>query len=302
MIEFIIKIIDKKSSDIDKVKKLYSDVFEDSEKFTEYFFNKEVPMNTTIIYGGFINNELVSVMFLREKQLIYGTKKMSGCYIYGVATSAEHRGKGYMARLMNEALSYCDEKNYDLVYLIPVNEKIYEKFGFVTVRKGKKVQCGAELKAAAAYVEDSSRWESDETLVINRLESNNIQGIREVSEFSIKADMLNGGISIEKNEEYFRHRLLQAEAEGAGIYVVCQNAKICAVVVTGTDSDENLCVADVICEGSMDIRQQYVYETIKKYSHINPYIRKYAIMTYQKNSTKYADRLDEKDININDEV
>lgn len=281
--EFYIKIIDKTVNNINMVKKLYREVFEDDERFTEYYFSNVVSENTTVIMGGFIENELVTIMFLRERQLLYGVSQLEGCYIYGVATKIEYRGHGYMGRLMRSALKYCNEKAYDVVYLIPVDENIYRAFGFKSVNKAEKKYIFSDEGNLETINE--GRLEAAEFLLpksIVKVKADDMNTIREISSFAIKNEQAKGRLVIKKSPVYFKNRVLQADAENAGVYIIkdsTMDKNIKAVVITGTDDSEKICIKTVICD--MKDEAELLRAFVKQYPNVNPYIRKYPVMVYE---------------------
>lgn len=288
-----LRAVDKKSDDMEKVKKLYKDVFQDGDKFTDYFFTKEAVLETTVILGGFIDGNIVSVMFLREKKLMCGRRKMKGMYIYGVATSPEYRGRGCMGKLMEYAIDYCSKHKCDVVYLIPVNEKIYEKFGFVTVKKGGRIKInagnvmndGRELMIAEAG-EKILQTYNGKRFSIKKIKTGDREEIKEAAKFTMNIEQEKGAITIEKNEMYFTHRLLQAESENAGIYVVkerksSQSEVVVAVIITGSAEDGSSCVSEIICDEKAENPMFYADMMLKEYTDVKPYVRIYPVMFYK---------------------
>ena len=274
-----IRVIDKQSDDMTRVRSLYTQVFNDTERFTEYFFRNEAASSSTVILGAFIEKNIVSVMFLLEKSLIWNGIREKGCYIYGVATAPGYRGKGYMRRLMEYGLNYCESNKYRIIYLIPVDEKIYDGLGFVSVRKAKRVDIIHEENKAELMAAELSIGED---VYIEKIIHGDKEKICEASRFAMTADKLKGGIWEEKDVSYFCRRVLQAEAENAGIYIVRDNkGKIKAVIITGADEDMGICISEVICKGTSGEENMYVKMLAEKYDGVRPYILINPIMIYK---------------------
>lgn len=284
--EINIKILEKSPLMIDKARALYEEAFEDDYQFTEYYFSSIVTDERTVILGGFMENVLVTMLFLRERQLIYGKEEFDGCYIYGVATKKEYRGRGCMGRLMRSALKYCEDKGCKIVYLIPADENIYKSFGFETVKQGQRIMVLCDKKAV-----------EDENNMTSKIKPENIAEIKEMSLFSIKTERLKGTLAIKRDENYYKERILQAEAENAGVYIIRKTApdkEIQMVLITGTDENNEICIKDIIC-GENEKKEWLIKAFLEQNKFVRPYIRKYPVMIY-----KSEERLPATD--INDEV
>lgn len=271
--ELVIKFIANEKEEIKQVRNLYTEVFEDDEDFIEYFFRWE--LDSSHIIGGFIGDELVSVMFLRDKGLCLGDEKLRGCYIYGVATKTKYRGRGYMGLLMEEAKAYFVTNNYDVLYLIPVSEKLYVKYGFATVEKF--IQLNYELRAA----------ELDDVKDFNiyKLEAYDYTDIDRVSDFAMDIDRKNNYISIEKDRNYFWSRLRQAEAEKCGIYVFEKTGDIMAVIMTTRDNSGSQRIYQIITD--MGQADMYVEGLLKEYADIKSRIIENTVMVYGECGRKF---------------
>ena len=137
-----------RGNEILKTKKLYDHIFADPKKYTHFFFDKAVKEGTALVYS--CDGQVVAEVFLFPKTLVYRDRKIKATYIYGVATLEEYRGQGLMRKLMMEA----EKMQADLLYLIPVDEKIYRGLGYRTVKKEKEqvYTKEAEVQLDQAYV------------------------------------------------------------------------------------------------------------------------------------------------------
>lgn len=275
---FSIEWLDK-TGGLSQARELYSLVFEDDERFTSYFFEQEAVRANTHILGGFADGRLVSMLFLREKTLSCKGKTMSGCYIYGVATAPKYRCKGYMGRLMETALEYIKSRRFELVYLVPTEENYYKKFGFVTVREKSFLPIGKPDGQARKAV---------------RLTAGEDGLIAEAAGFCMRTESLRDEVVILKDISYLRHRLLQAQAENAGIYKVSDDSgSICSVVVTGTGEGDEVYVSQVVCREEK-MRSAYAWDVINAFPQVRPFLRVYPIMLLEGGASLKVD--------INDEV
>lgn len=271
-----------KNEEIEKVRELYTEVFEDSEKFVEYFFSEE--MDVTRVAGCFEGDELVSMIMLRDKVVLIDKKEKKACYLYAIATKENMRNKGCMKLVMDFVLKMAYGNPYEFIYMVPVNEKIYEKFGFKMLKTAQKT----ELKGIKA----------EQDCLIAKAGGINAAGLGEFAE-SVE-NIRKSGVVQKKDQLYFEKRILQAEAEECGVYIIRDIFDISpkAVVITGTDMDNKKCIADVICP--YDDKEKYAILLSDAIADVMPYIRELPVMYYDKtNSMKNIGRMG---IRLNDEI
>lgn len=73
--------------------------------------------------------EVVSRLWLLDRQMRVGSATVRMAGIGGVRTEDEHRGKGYMRALMEDTLVYMREQGYDVSVLFGI-PGFYDKFGY----------------------------------------------------------------------------------------------------------------------------------------------------------------------------
>lgn len=114
-------------SDLPQVKKIWMEIFKDSEKFTNFAVSLGDVSQIYLVK----EDDCIAAMLNGAVDLTAGGKK--GFYIYGVATLPQFRGRGYASELIKYV---CDEKfkqGYDFALTQPADEnlfKFYEKLGF----------------------------------------------------------------------------------------------------------------------------------------------------------------------------
>lgn len=128
---------------------IYREAFcDEGQYFEELLFRK------CFKYAKYIceNNKVVSCLFALPCKLSEGEKEQRGIYIYAAATKAEHRGKGYMTKLLNGCL-----KDFDgFAVLRPANQKLidfYRPFGFNEVAGENSKNSTPALEALDEYAE-----------------------------------------------------------------------------------------------------------------------------------------------------
>ena len=122
--------MDKKS----EVKHLFTAGFKESAKWTDWFFNNVYrDENALLVYDG---NQPAACLMLDPYTLKLGNATVESGYISCCTTSPQHRRKGYMSHLLDEALRVAVSRGYAVVSLIPASERLYffyDHFGFSTV-------------------------------------------------------------------------------------------------------------------------------------------------------------------------
>jgi len=116
--------------DIAALRRLWTEVFNDSSLFLDRFFSSLFePENCLFIEQ---NGQVASMLFLLKATASCPGGNCPLYYVYACATHPGFREKGLMGQLLNEAVKYADEKGINLI-LIPANEPLfhyYKHFGF----------------------------------------------------------------------------------------------------------------------------------------------------------------------------
>ncbi len=123
------------TKDIEALRNLWDEAFDDPEEYAEYYFGNICQKNK--ILSAYVNDKLVGMIHLNPYSVNFqGTEKKS-YYIVGVAVSMEMREKGIMKSMMNKALSDLDEEGVEFVFLMPALEDYYNNLGFKKIYNSK---------------------------------------------------------------------------------------------------------------------------------------------------------------------
>lgn len=116
-----------KTEDYPLLKKMWCDVFGDSQEVVDNFFNETVqPDNIIAVFYG---NEPVSALYLLDSTICVDGKSYQAYYVYGVSTLAEHRGKGLMKKCLDKAYEKAACDNVSYLYLVPAEESLFTLYG-----------------------------------------------------------------------------------------------------------------------------------------------------------------------------
>jgi len=156
-------------------KGMWSEIFfEDSERFTDYYFREKMPDNTG--YGLKGKGGLRAMLFLTPYTGRILSPDRQGnrfrdiplSYIVGVGTRKEYRHRGYMDRLLKRALADLHGEGQPFTFLMPADPAIYTPYQFryiyerpdFSVLKREEIRAEAmesgEEGALAAFAQEES--------------------------------------------------------------------------------------------------------------------------------------------------
>lgn len=118
------------------MKKLWQEVFGDSDEFIDIFFTKFYRPSRTLLL--FENGELVSMLYYMDVNAKYFKKKIKCAYLYGVATKLSERRRGHFRKLHTQFVEELKEKHYDTVLVMPADDSLfsfYKDFGYTVSLK-----------------------------------------------------------------------------------------------------------------------------------------------------------------------
>lgn len=113
------------------VRKMWKTCFGDTDEYMDLIFTKKYKEDNTLIY--FEKEEAVASLQMQEYNIRMYEEVFPIYYLAGLCTLPEHRNKGYMGKLITEALNIMQSRDIALTILVPANEQLfnyYEKYGF----------------------------------------------------------------------------------------------------------------------------------------------------------------------------
>ena len=117
------------SCDIPYLKRMWKDIFNDTDSYIDLYFSYKFKEGNTFVVKD--EGKIVSTLYVEYNSLYVDGCEKKGAYFCGIATYEEYRKKGYA----NMLIQYAKEniKNVDIIYLIPANLPLfdfYKKSGF----------------------------------------------------------------------------------------------------------------------------------------------------------------------------
>ncbi len=138
-----------RKDDISGIVSLWNESFGDTAEEIMFFINnKYIPENTLVAEE---NGEIASVLFLLDGKMCIKGIDYPSYYLYAACTLKKYRGRGFMAKLLEEAEKTAASREIDFICLMPGEKSLfdfYEKFGYKTAfsRKVLSIYVGADIK------------------------------------------------------------------------------------------------------------------------------------------------------------
>lgn len=192
----MIKVYNAENLNRKDVIALWMKCFGDSREYVDFFLDN-CPGYVCVEY--FIEDKLVSQLFLLEGELASEKCK----YLYAACTHEDYRRRGIMEELIEFTKTYCKDKNYSSIFLVPANESLYSyysKFGFVASFLKKEVV----FRNKSDLLSELTEADVDTIFNIKKELVEKIDGFKfsyDVMKYTIKEHLFNGGkIYINSND------------------------------------------------------------------------------------------------------
>ncbi len=114
--------------DQNDLRKLYKAAFDDTDAFMDYYFDHKVVFNKVAMIKE--DNALVAMMHMNPFVVQFNGMPYHVSYFVAVATDQSYRKRGYMGKLMAFALRKLYEDGEVFSLLMPIDSRIYERYGF----------------------------------------------------------------------------------------------------------------------------------------------------------------------------
>ena len=118
-------------SEKQRTRPLYEEAFEDPPAFVDYYYREKCADNKMAVLEE--DGQIRSMVHLNPYTVCVHGNKAPSYYLVAVATDRQHRGKGYMTRVLRAAFTEMEREGVPFCFLLPVNEAIYKPFCFETV-------------------------------------------------------------------------------------------------------------------------------------------------------------------------
>ncbi|MCL2250099.1 MAG: GNAT family N-acetyltransferase [Oscillospiraceae bacterium] len=202
-----------------KLKELWSAIFSDigMEDFFENLYNK------SLCSAMFEDDKLCAMAFLiRAGELSYGEKLFNAAMIYSVATSPEHRGKGYAKAVVDELVDKAFSTGYSVALLSPSDDGLFEFYN----KKNEFIDY--------FYVnEQSYNKEELSALPCKDAATESLERVSAENYVTLRESLLGKSTHIKQDVRIFRYQQSICDEVGGGLYRVRDS---CAVIEIQDDS------------------------------------------------------------------
>lgn len=142
--------------EVNELKELYQEAFNDSEGYLNYFFSQKYRAENVIFVKE--AKKIVSALHLVKKTLKIEDITYSMPFVVAAATLKSYQNQGYMKRVLKQSMTELYNRKYSLCALAPFNESFYQPFGFETMIRTsqKKIELDLthSIQKRIATVED----------------------------------------------------------------------------------------------------------------------------------------------------
>lgn len=217
--------------DVLTTRSLWEEVFsEDSPAFTDYYFAKKASHNITFVCrlsdadsecalssaSAKNNPEIISMVHLTPYEMVIDGKIIPTFYMVGVATKENHRHRGLMAALLQEAFAYAAKVKVPFIFLMPTDPAIYEPFGFSYIYSRPEYDVPDILSPNEVYI--NSFLEND--IRVHFIEfSNSDVDLCKLSSFANETLRKNYDYYLNRTPLYYETLLAELESQNGGIFV-----------------------------------------------------------------------------------
>ncbi len=114
-----------RKEDVPELKKLWREIFNDTDDYIENFFEYRMKFEDTFV--GRENDKIISTSYMLKSDLILASGEIvPAFYMCGISTREEYRGKGYSKKLIEACFNHAKECGADLCYLVPANRPLFD--------------------------------------------------------------------------------------------------------------------------------------------------------------------------------
>lgn len=192
--------------DKELVKKLYGEVFPDSDCYIEYYFKERYKTCNT--YVGYDNDNFVGALQLNKYSINVDGQCEDISYFVGISVDATQRNKGYSRELIEKALQELYKRGENVSILMPIDTNIYLRYGFINVfdRYTYTIECSRLRNANVRGITES----------VNNINDEN---------YKIISRMYNSAMESQKSyvirdKQYYINRLGELKALDGQMYII----------------------------------------------------------------------------------
>jgi len=150
--------------------KIWRECFINDLQCISNFINFCLPHTKTWVVIPENSSFAVAILSLLPSYTILDNQKISGSYIYGVATLPHYRGHSLSKKLIETAVSYCEDNEIQYILIRPAESSLfdlYKKYSFETIISKSITKINLDSK----YFTEDSPFKSIENFSVDELYS-----------------------------------------------------------------------------------------------------------------------------------
>ena len=238
---------------------LWKTSFGDTDDFIRLWFDRVYKDEQTFVVQK--KGQIVSALQILPYEMIYCGTTIPIGYICGVCTIPSERGKGFMSRLMHQAIKEMPNRGYALAVLIPATAHLfdlYRRFDFANA-----FDYSTEVVQSNNSI---SKLDSEIRIVsYNNLSPDIIYNYYHTKQCERNCSVLHSAYQF---ETICRDRIL-GECE---IWAAISNNQPVGLAFTDSLNDKNLSIREIMCE-NQEIKNQLVLSILNHHQLLSAKIR-----------------------------
>lgn len=214
-----------------KTRTLWELVFsEDSKAFLDYYYYFKTRDNEIFVIE---EDRAIRSMIQLNPYMLQIEEDSHLChYVIAVATEEAYRRRGYMGKLLCQALKDMYDKKEPFTFLMPASEKIYTPYDFRFVYAQRQTEdfrrnlCEPEILESCADGHEKMRALIDGKNVLESF-SDAVPGeAEEIAEFVREHFAKNWQVYVVRDMQYYQTQIFEQQSENGGIRLMRANGEL----------------------------------------------------------------------------
>ena len=145
------------SEEYEASKKLWLECFDDdSREFTDWYYSARTKPDYAL--GFFLDGckTPIAMLHMLPMNMRFGKRAESICFVSGVCTKPEYRGRGICGKLFEKAFDIMKNRGFAATVLQPFDTAFYERFGYRVFIKQKSIKLSVDRLNKLVRTHDDS--------------------------------------------------------------------------------------------------------------------------------------------------
>lgn len=266
---------DGKPQDKSVAKQMWKELFRDSLEEINYYFDNIYNYENLSLGEIETSNKTKKIVTLLHKNpytLIINNVTYPTHYIVGVGTNLEDQGNGYMNSLLKYVIKSSKEQNKDIIFLTPIDSRIYEKYGFGYISNLETYKIKTNLLPSIKTPENINIIQvstESEDKIINQLF--NIYENKSKDFF----------VYLERNKDYYKKFMREFQLVNGRVYMIYDSDLPVGYISFYTDKN-TITVREMLA-----LEGKYYKYMLSLISQMKNYYEKVEILSYDKSNVNF---------------